>query len=202
MSRVPAWIAAALCAALTPPGLLAQTAAAADAPGAAPTAAALPLATRRVPASAEECVVWRREQSFASSVEAHDAAAFAAHLHEGTVFNAGAAEAERGRPAVVQGWADIVEGRKLQLRWRPGIVQIAGEPNIALSRGPYILQTGSGPATAYRVGFYQTVWTRAAAGVSWQVLYDGSASTPQKMETRDAADAWVREQAMSDCATS
>ena len=199
MNRAPAWIAAALCAAATPTCLLAQPAAV---DGPVPAAAALPLATRKVPASAEECAVWRREQSFARSVEMHDAAAFAAHLHPGTVFNAGAVAAERGRDAVVQGWADIVDGRKLQLRWRPGIVQIGGEANIALSRGPYILQTGSGPATAYRVGFYQTLWTRAAAGAAWQVLYDGSASTPQKMDTRDAADAWVREQAMSDCATS
>lgn len=166
-----------------------------------PETAPLPLAAKRLPATADECAVWRREQSFAKSVEAHDAAAFAAHLHEGTVFNAGAAEAERGRDVVVGSWADIVEGRKLQLRWRPGLVQIGGEKDIALSRGPYILQTGSGPATAFRVGFYQTVWTRSAGDATWRVLYDGSASTPQRMDTREAAEAWVREQPMSDCAT-
>ena len=166
-----------------------------------PEVAPLPLAAKRLPATADECAVWRREQSFARSVEAHDADAFAAHLHEGTVFNAGAAEAERGRDVVVGSWADIVEGRKLQLRWRPGLVQIGGEKDIALSRGPYILQTGSGPATAFRVGFYQTVWTRSAGDATWRVLYDGSASTPQRMDTREAAEAWVREQPMSDCAT-
>jgi len=166
-----------------------------------PETAPLPLAAKRLPATADECAVWRREQSFAKSVEAHDAVAFAAHLHEGTVFNAGAAEAERGRDVVVGSWADIVEGRKLQLRWRPGLVQIGGEKDIALSRGPYILQTGSGPATAFRVGFYQTVWTRSAGDETWRVLYDGSASTPQRMDTREAAEAWVREQPLSDCAT-
>ena len=165
-----------------------------------PEVAPLPLAAERLPATPEECAVWRREQSFAKSVEAHDAAAFAAHLHEGTVFNAGAAEAQRGRDAVVKGWADILEGRKLQLRWRPGLVQIGGEKDIALSRGPYILQTGSGAATAFRVGFYQTIWTRSAGDATWRVLYDGSASTPQRMDTREAAEAWVREQPMSDCA--
>ena len=70
----------------------------------------LPLATKRVPASADECTVWRREQSFARSVESHDAGAFAAHLHAGTVFNAGSADADRGRDAVVRSWAGIVDG--------------------------------------------------------------------------------------------
>jgi len=37
----------------------------------------LPLAIERVPASAEECAVCKREQSFARSVENHDARAFA-----------------------------------------------------------------------------------------------------------------------------
>ena len=55
-------------------------------------AAALPLAIKRVAASADECSVWRREQSFARSVERHDAGAFASHLHAGTVFNVGTDE--------------------------------------------------------------------------------------------------------------
>ena len=33
----------------------------------------LPLATQRIAASSDECAVWRREQAFARSVEAHDA---------------------------------------------------------------------------------------------------------------------------------
>ena len=36
----------------------------------------LPLAAKRLPASADECAVWRREQAFARSVESHDARAF------------------------------------------------------------------------------------------------------------------------------
>lgn len=202
MRRVPGGVAACLVAGCAALPLLAQVAPAAPARVAspAPAAAAPPLAAKRVPASLEECAVWRREQSFAKSVEAHDAGAFAAHLHEGAVFNAGANEAERGRDAVVKGWADIVEGQKLQLRWRAGIVQIGGESGIALSRGPYILQTGSGPATAWRVGFYQSIWTRSAPDATWRVLYDGSASTPQRMDSRAAAEAWAQDQPMSDCA--
>ena len=41
----------------------------------------------------------------------------------------------------MKSWTGIVEGKSLALRWRPGIVTIGGEPTIAVSRGPYILQT-------------------------------------------------------------
>ncbi|HJW46567.1 MAG TPA: hypothetical protein VJ484_08755, partial [Lysobacter sp.] len=45
----------------------------------------------------EECTVWQREQSFASSVAEHDAIAFAEHIAEDAVFDVGRADAIRGR---------------------------------------------------------------------------------------------------------
>jgi ketosteroid isomerase-like protein len=159
----------------------------------------LPLATKRVPASADECTVWKREQSFARSVESHDARAFASFLHAGTVFNAGTPDADRGRDSVAQSWTEIVDGKSIALRWRPGIVQIGGEPHIAVSRGPYILQRVQAGAPVFRVGMYQTVWLRDAKDGVWRVLFDGSATTSQPMESRAAAERWVEEQAMSDC---
>ena len=161
----------------------------------------LPLATKRITASSDECAVWRREQAFARSVEAHDARAFQAFLHAGTVFNAGTADADRGSDEVAKSWAEIVEGRTIALRWRPGIVQIGGEPTIALSRGPYILQRMQAGTPVYRVGMYQTVWVRDTREGVWRVLFDGSASTGQPMDDRAAAERWVEEQAMSDCAS-
>jgi len=167
----------------------------------APIAVApLPLTAKRLPASADECAVWRREQSFARAVERHDARAFAEHLHAGTIFDAGHADADRGRDAVTASWTPIIAGTTIALRWRPGIVQIGGEPGIAISRGPFILQRTQGGADVFRVGFYQTVWLRDARDGVWRVLYDGSASTAQAMESRAAAERWVEEQAMSDCA--
>lgn len=160
----------------------------------------LPFASKRIPATSDECAVWRREQSFARSVESHDARAFASHLHAGTVFNAGSADADRGRDAVVQSWADIVDGKTIALRWRPGVVQIGGEPTIAVSRGPYILQRMRDGKPVFGVGLYQTVWVRDARDGVWRVLFDGSASAPQAMDDRAAADRWAGGQAMSDCA--
>ena len=160
----------------------------------------LPLATKRIVASSDECIVWRRELAFARTVEAHDLRAFQSFLHAGTVFAAGTADADRGSDEVAKGWAEIVEGRTIALRWRPGIVHIGGEPGIALSRGPYILQRLQAGATVYRVGMYQTIWVRDGRDGTWRVLYDGSATTGQPMEDRAAAERWVEEQPMSDCA--
>ncbi|HEY2560730.1 MAG TPA: DUF4440 domain-containing protein [Caldimonas sp.] len=179
---------------------LASAAGAVVAQGAAIDAAPLPLANKRVAASADECAVWRREQSFARSVERHDAGGFASHLHAGAVFNAGTAAADRGRDTVLKEWAEIVEGKTIALRWRPGIVQIGGEPAIAVSRGPYILERRHDGAPIFRVGMYQTVWLRDPRDGVWHVLFDGSATSSQPMDSRAAADRWVEEQAMSECA--
>ena len=161
----------------------------------------LPLAAKRVPSSSEECAVWRREQAFARTVESHDASAFRSFLHPGTVFDAGTADAERGSDAVASSWREIVDGKSIALRWRPGIVHIGGEPTIALSRGPYILQRTQAGKPLYRVGMYQTVWVRDGRDGVWRVLFDGSATTGQTVDDRAAAERWVEEQPMSDCAS-
>ena len=161
-------------------------------------AAALPPATRRIAASAEECAVWQREASFARSVEAHDEAAFASHVHPGAVFDAGVPEFSRGGSAIVASWRALLDGSALALRWRPGIVHIGGDLDVALSKGPYILQLPGATGGDFRVGLYQTVWVRKGEG-PWLALFDGSASTPLTMASRAAADAWVSAQPMSAC---
>jgi hypothetical protein len=160
----------------------------------------LPLAAKRLPASADECAVWRREHGFARSVERHDVAAFESFLHPGTVFDVATPGADRGRDSVLKNWGGIVDGKALALRWRPGIVSIGGEPTIAVSRGPYILQTMKDGVAAWRVGMFQTVWVRDPKDGVWRVLFDGSATTGQNVDDRAAADRWVEEQPMSDCA--
>ena len=160
---------------------------------------ALPLATRVLPASADECAVWRGERSFAKSVEMHDATAFASFLQPGAIFNAGTLEADRGREQVAKSWVPLVEGKSIVLRWRPGIVNIGGDPRVAFSRGPYILQTAKDGRVAVSVGFYQTIWVRDADN-AWRVLFDGGASNLIKVADRAEAETWVKAQPMSDCA--
>jgi hypothetical protein len=162
-------------------------------------AAALPLAVKRLPASTEECAVWRRERSFAHSVEAHDENAWASHLHPGVIFGAGTADADRGRDQVLKLWPDLSGRKNFVLRWRPGIVMIGGEPRIAVSLGPYVFQDRRKGVDRFEVGLYQTVWVREENDGIWRVLFDGDASTSMQVADRAAADAWVAAQAMSDC---
>ncbi|HEY9067396.1 MAG TPA: hypothetical protein VIO33_20605 [Burkholderiaceae bacterium] len=176
---------ATVAAACLPPSAVAQASAAASSP---------------VSHSAAECVVWRRELSFARSVEAHDAQAFAAHLHPGAVFNAGSRRPLRGADSVSKAWAGIVEGKAFVLRWRPGVVHIGGDPNIALSRGPFF-SDNPGAADArerYKVGFFHSVWVRDAAG-DWRILFDGPDGVPQSAANADEGRAFLAAQAGDEC---
>ena len=164
-------------------------------PASAPEAAAA-----RPAHSPEECTVWRRELSFAHSVENHDTAAFAAHLHPGAVFQAGSAEPLRGRDAVLAAWAPLIEGQGALLRWRPGVVNIGGDANVALSRGPFVLEsTGRDGARRRRVGFFHSVWVRESSGNDWRILFDGPDGTPMAVETDAAARQFMAAQSADEC---
>lgn len=150
--------------------------------------------------SAEECEVWRRELSFARSVEAHDAAAFAAHVHPGAVFNAGSSEPLRGRDAVLAAWAGIIEGTATRLRWRPGSVNIGGDPSVALSRGPFVLEGTARDGTKRRsVGFFHSVWVREPASGEWRILFDGPDGVPTSVDSEDAGRRFMAAQSSEAC---
>ena len=161
-------------------------------------APALPLASKRIPASAEECVVWNRERSFAHSVEAHDEEAWVSHLDRGAVFNVGP-EPDRGIEAIRTNWPSISGGENSVLRWRPGIVNISSNMLAAVSLGPYIFQDRKGGVDRFEVGLYQTIWVREGVDRVWRVLFDGDASTTIEVADRAAADAWVIKQPVSAC---
>lgn len=137
--------------------------------------------------SADECAVWARELSFAQSVADHDAAAFAAHLHAGAVFGAKRAQPERGRDAVMKGWAGIIKGKKLKLLWYPTMVAIGGEPDIAYSSGPALYENlAPGAKQRYSLGAFQSIWHKDADGV-WRVLFDdGVPTVPATAEQAEA----------------
>lgn len=131
------------------------------------------------PMSAEECAVWNRELSFAKSVDNHDAKAFAAHIHPGAVFAAATANPTRGRDAIVESWAALLEGKTVQLVWRPQFVSVGSNANVAISRGPFYVHNSDPKArAAYAVGTFTSVWGRANARAPWQVLFDGGGPPP------------------------
>ena len=114
--------------------------------------------------------MWDREVAFARSVETHDAAAFAEHVHPGAVFVDSEGIAQ-GRDAIAKGWASIVRGDALHLGWRPASVVVTGDPRVALSRGPYWLVIAKpGETPRYMTGTYQSVWVK---GRRWRVARAG-----------------------------
>jgi ketosteroid isomerase-like protein len=140
----------------------------------------------------DECAVWQRELSFAQSVDNHDAKAFAAYLHPGTVFAAGTENPGRGADAVLKSWAALIEGRPLRLRWRPNIVNIGGNRNVAISRGPYMIEdTRPDAKPQYRVGTFTTIWGRKSADAPWLVLFDGGGDGVTPMDDLAAAEKFM-----------
>ncbi|MBN8735117.1 MAG: nuclear transport factor 2 family protein [Xanthomonadales bacterium] len=135
------------------------------------------------PMTAAECAVWQRELGFSDSVANHDAKAFAAYLHPGAVFidDGGVA---RGAPAVIAKWAPLVRGDGVRLRWHPERVVIGGDPDTALSMGPYWFDDPKQTAEPrFRVGRFISTWKRDRHGV-WHVLFDGGGgSQPQPATT-------------------
>jgi len=130
--------------------------------------------------STDECAVWNREVSFAASVEQHDAKAFAEHLHPGAVFLGGNNKPRRGSDMIAGAWAGIVKGDGGVLHWHPDTVVIGGDPNVALSRGPWWIADDSKDAKApYVMGNYISTWVRDKKGV-WHVLFDGGGGNEPK----------------------
>lgn len=141
--------------------------------------------------SAGECEVWARELSFAKSVADHDAAAFASHLQAGAAFGASRAAPTRGRDAIAQRWAGIVDGKAVRLEWYPTRVTIGGAKDVAWSSGPSLFEDLAPDAKQrFSIGAFHSVWHRDGDGV-WRVLFDDGiegrpVTSAEAMAFRDA----------------
>ena len=129
--------------------------------------------------TAAECDVWERERTFAASVDQHDRKAFAEHLHENAVFAAASAQPQRGRDAVLKAWDGIIEGKDVQLVWRPQFVSLGTDTNVAMSRGPFAITAKNDKGETKRaIGQFVSVWTRKDATSPWYVVLDGGGPPP------------------------
>lgn len=135
--------------------------------------------------SAAECEVWWRELSFARSVDAHDPEAFAEHIVPDAVFNAATASPLRGRDNIVRAWMPLILADGVEIVWRPAYVSIAGDTDVAASRGPYYVynkKTGD-----YEVGVFGSVWVRDPTDQAWRVSMDGLGEPGRQVADRGAA---------------
>ena len=116
--------------------------------------------------------MWAREMSFADSIEKHDAKAFAEHVHPGAVFSAKRPTPLRGRDAIIQRWATLIDGTAVKLWWYPTAVAIGGESDVAYSRGPALYESvDPKDPQKHSIGGFQSVWHKDADG-TWRVLFD------------------------------
>ena len=164
-----------LLACLLAPGLAAAQQAA-ERPATAPPAPKF---------SEAECEVWARETSFARSVAERDPAAFREHLHEAAVFGAKSPAPQRGRDAIVEAWAGIIDGSAVVLRWYPTMVAIDGSGELAYSSGPALYEKAGAQGPEYRLGAFQSIWRRGDDG-AWRVVFDDGIR-PQPATAEDAA---------------
>ena len=125
------------------------------------------------PLSADECVVWQREQSFARSVADRDATAFAGHVAENAAFGASSPQPLRGRETIVKRWSGLIEGKQRRLYWYPARVTMAPDvAGVAWSSGPSLFEILDPAAKdRYLIGAFHSVWHKDADGV-WRVLFD------------------------------
>ncbi|KGQ19587.1 Ketosteroid isomerase-like protein [Lysobacter dokdonensis DS-58] len=135
----------------------------------------------------DECAVWARELAFSDSVAAHDAKAFGDFVAEGAVFSANLPVPVRGRAAIAKEWAGIIDGSQLRLTWYPKAVAIGGEPDIAYSTGPALIELPDPKApNRYALTTFFSTWHRDKDG-TWRVLLDGGVGAKSATEADVAA---------------
>jgi ketosteroid isomerase-like protein len=154
---------------------------------AATAIAAEPAAPLPARMTAAECEVWARELSFARSVADHDAKAFADHVGAGAAFAASSPQPQRGRQAIVEAWAGIVDGSKVHLEWYPTRTTLADAADVAWSSGPALIeQLDPAAKQRYLMTQFRSVWHKDADGI-WRVLFDDGSDPRPATEAEAAA---------------
>lgn len=110
------------------------------------------------------------EIGFSLSVEEKNLDAFAAFVASDARFVANGVL--RGREEVVAGWRPLFADEGPRLSWRPAIVEVLANSGLALSRGPYRMEsTTESGETVLAWGTFNSIWQRQSNG-DWQVLFD------------------------------
>ena len=129
-------------------------------------AAWLPVAALADPASEVRCA----EIRFSLSAEARDPEAFRSQLDPDARF--AGSEVFRGPQAILTAWAPFFSQEGPRITWRPQFVEVLESGDLALTRGPYRLETVSKDGEAVvRWGTFNSVW-RKGEDHTWRVVFD------------------------------
>jgi ketosteroid isomerase-like protein len=129
------------------------------------------------------------ETGFSRAAEARDPAAFIRFVDPDARFIG--ASVARGRDAVAQAWAGLLDPDGPSIRWRPAYVEVTADGKLALSRGPYrVISADENGATRETWGHFNSTWRRDEDG-EWQVVFDaggdaGMTPTAEEIEILEA----------------
>jgi ketosteroid isomerase-like protein len=125
------------------------------------------------------------EIRFSLAAEQHNPAAFEAAIDPDARFVGG--EVEHGPAAVMQAWAPFFEPDGPRIAWRPRFVEVLASGDLALTRGPYRLETkGKDGQAVVRWGTFNSVWRRQPDG-GWQVVFDAGAAPTETATAENEA---------------
>ncbi len=122
------------------------------------------------------------ETGFSQSVERKDKAAFIAYIDPDARFVGG--KVSRGPDEIAEAWSGQFENADRSMRWRPKVVEVTVDGNLAISRGPYRnRRTGDDGEIIETWGSFVSTWRRNADG-DWKVVFDTEGySGPEPSET-------------------
>ena len=94
------------------------------------------------------------------------------------------ATVQRGPEAITAAWAPFFEADGPSIKWRPQFVEVLEDGKLALSRGPYRLEsTTEDGSTLVRWGTFNSVWRLDEEG-RWRVVFDAG-STPDESPSEE-----------------
>jgi len=126
----------------------------------------MPLAASSDPAAEVRCA----EIGFSLSAETRDAARFRSFIDPDARFTSN--EVLRGPDAVVAAWGPFFQPDGPRIKWRPQVVEVLDTGDLALTRGPYRLEsTGTDGKLTVRWGTFNSVW-RLGSDQQWRVVFD------------------------------
>ena len=130
-----------------------------------------------------------REIGFSKSIETRDMELFRTFLDGDARFVGG--NVRRGPDEIVAGWSTYEPEDGPKLKWRPRVVEVLVDGQLALSRGPYrYTEKNEEGEEVDNWGTFNSVWRMNDDG-EWRVVFDAGspASKPPGDETKALLDA-------------
>jgi len=126
------------------------------------------------------------EIAFSLALEHKDIEAFAAMIDDDARFIGNLFTPRRGRDEIIEGWAGFFTDDAARMLWRPQIIEVLQEGDLAMSRGPYRMRGTLQSGDEFESwGIFNSIWRRNQDG-EWRIVFDAgfTAEQPLPDETR------------------